>query len=45
MFYADTVGAAEVVKALSAHKPRLGADFQIAPLLQRMAAENHRFTA
>jgi 3-hydroxyacyl-CoA dehydrogenase len=45
MFYADTVGAAEVVKALNAHKPRLGADFQIAPLLQRMAAENHRFTA
>jgi 3-hydroxyacyl-CoA dehydrogenase len=45
MFYADTVGAAEVVAALEKHKPKLGAEFTVAPLLRQMAVEQRRFTA
>jgi 3-hydroxyacyl-CoA dehydrogenase len=44
MFYADTVGAANVVAALEKHMPRLGDGFAIAPLLQKMAGEGKRFT-
>jgi 3-hydroxyacyl-CoA dehydrogenase len=44
MFYADTVGAAEVVAALQRHMPRLGEGFRIAPLLQQVASEGKRFT-
>ena len=44
MFYADTVGAGEVVAALERHKPRLGAGFAVAPLLQKLANEKVRFT-
>ena len=44
MFYADTVGAAEVVAALKRHMPKLGAGFAVAALLQQMAAEQRRFT-
>jgi 3-hydroxyacyl-CoA dehydrogenase len=45
MFYADTVGAADVLAALQKHLPKLGPDFAIAPLLEQMAAEKKRFTA
>jgi 3-hydroxyacyl-CoA dehydrogenase len=44
MFYADTVGAANVVAALEKHLPKLGPDFVIAPLLKQIAAEKKRFT-
>jgi 3-hydroxyacyl-CoA dehydrogenase len=43
MFYADTVGIANVVAKLKEHGPRLGPDFTISPLLERMAAEGKRF--
>ncbi len=43
MFYADTVGIANVVAKLKEHGPRLGPDFSISPLLERMAAEGKRF--
>jgi 3-hydroxyacyl-CoA dehydrogenase len=43
MFYADTVGLANVVASLKAHAARLGPDFTISPLLERMAAEGKRF--
>jgi 3-hydroxyacyl-CoA dehydrogenase len=44
MFYADTVGAANVLAALEKHLPKLGPDFVIAPLLRQVAAEGRRFT-
>jgi 3-hydroxyacyl-CoA dehydrogenase len=44
MFYADTVGAANVAAALEKHAPRLGEGFTIAPLLRQMAVEQRRFT-
>lgn len=43
MFYADTVGIANVVSKLKEHGPRLGPDFSISPLLERMASEGKRF--
>ncbi len=45
MFYADTVGAAEVVAALAKHKPRLGDGFAVAPLLEQAARDGRRLTA
>jgi 3-hydroxyacyl-CoA dehydrogenase len=45
MFYADTVGAANVVAALEKHMARLGAGFAVAPLLRQVAAEQRRLTA
>ncbi|HOW49552.1 MAG TPA: 3-hydroxyacyl-CoA dehydrogenase NAD-binding domain-containing protein [Rubrivivax sp.] len=45
MFYADTVGAAEVVAALAKHKPRLGDGFALAPLLEQAARDGRRLTA
>ena len=44
MFYADTIGAAQVLAALEKHLPKLGPDFAIAPLLRQVAAEGRRFT-
>ncbi|HOM11744.1 MAG TPA: 3-hydroxyacyl-CoA dehydrogenase NAD-binding domain-containing protein [Rubrivivax sp.] len=44
MFYADTVGAAQVLAALEKHLPKLGEGFQIAPLLREVAASGKRFT-
>jgi 3-hydroxyacyl-CoA dehydrogenase len=44
MFYADTLGAAEVVAALEKHQAKLGDAFVIAPLLRQMATEQRRFT-
>jgi hypothetical protein len=44
MFYADTVGAANVVAALEKHAPRLGEGFAVAPLLRKLASEGKRFT-
>jgi hypothetical protein len=44
MFYADTVGAGEVVAALEKHRAKLGDGFVTAPLLQQMAAQQRRFT-
>ena len=45
MFYADTVGAAEVVAALAKHKPRLGDGFAVATLLEQAARDGRRLTA
>ncbi|MCU0965332.1 MAG: 3-hydroxyacyl-CoA dehydrogenase NAD-binding domain-containing protein [Burkholderiaceae bacterium] len=45
MFYADTVGAANVLAALEKHAPRLGEGFAVAPLLRQLASEGKRFTA
>jgi 3-hydroxyacyl-CoA dehydrogenase len=44
MFHADTVGAGKVVQALRSHEQRLGPDFELAPLLVKMAEEHRRFT-
>jgi 3-hydroxyacyl-CoA dehydrogenase len=43
MFYADTVGLAQVVGKLEDYGPRLGADFAISPLLRQLAADGKRF--
>ena len=43
MFYADTVGLANVVAKLKEYGPKLGPQFTISPLLERMAAEGKRF--
>jgi 3-hydroxyacyl-CoA dehydrogenase len=43
MFYADSVGLANVVARLKEYGPKLGAGFSISPLLERLAAEGKRF--
>ena len=43
MFYADTVGLKTVVAKLKEYLPKLGNDFTISPLLEKMAAEGKRF--
>jgi 3-hydroxyacyl-CoA dehydrogenase len=43
MFYADTVGLANVVAKLKEYAPKLGAGFRISPLLEQLAAEGKRF--
>lgn len=43
MFYADTVGLANVVAKLKEYGARLGKDFKISPLLEKLAAEGKRF--
>ncbi|MBL8270832.1 3-hydroxyacyl-CoA dehydrogenase NAD-binding domain-containing protein [Steroidobacter sp.] len=43
MFYADTVGLANVVAKLKEYAPKLGADFTISPLLEQLAAAGKRF--
>ena len=43
MFYADTIGLANVVAKLKEYGPRLGPTFSLSPLLERMAAEGKRF--
>jgi 3-hydroxyacyl-CoA dehydrogenase len=43
MFYADTVGLKNVVAKLKEYLPKLGKDFTISPLLEKMAAEGKRF--
>jgi 3-hydroxyacyl-CoA dehydrogenase len=43
MFYADTVGLKTVVAKLKEYLPKLGKDFTISPLLEKMAAEGKRF--
>ncbi|HEY0820857.1 MAG TPA: 3-hydroxyacyl-CoA dehydrogenase NAD-binding domain-containing protein [Rhizobacter sp.] len=43
MFHADTVGLDTVVARLKAYGPRMGANFKISPLLEKMAAEGKRF--
>ncbi|HEY0991417.1 MAG TPA: 3-hydroxyacyl-CoA dehydrogenase NAD-binding domain-containing protein [Kofleriaceae bacterium] len=43
MFYADTVGLAQVVAKLEEYGPRMGADFTISPLLRQLAAGGKRF--
>ncbi|MBU6272445.1 MAG: enoyl-CoA hydratase/isomerase family protein [Betaproteobacteria bacterium] len=42
MFYGDTVGLAHVVERLNAYAPKLGPEFVLSPLLQRLAAEGKR---
>ncbi len=43
MFYADTVGLQTVVAKLKEYQPKLGPDFKISPLLEKLAAEGKRF--
>lgn len=43
MFYADTVGLTNIVAKLKEYGPKMGADFTISPLLERLAAEGKRF--
>ncbi len=43
MFYADTVGLKTVVAKLKEHGPKLGKDFTLSPLLEKLAAEGKRF--
>jgi 3-hydroxyacyl-CoA dehydrogenase len=43
MFYADTVGLANVVAKLKEYGPKLGAGFSISPLLEKLAAEGKKF--
>jgi 3-hydroxyacyl-CoA dehydrogenase len=42
MYYADTVGLANIVAKLKEYGPRMGADFKISPLLEKLAAEGKR---
>jgi 3-hydroxyacyl-CoA dehydrogenase len=42
MFYADTVGLPKVVAKLKELAPRLGPEFVLSPLLERLAAEGKR---
>jgi 3-hydroxyacyl-CoA dehydrogenase len=43
MFYADTVGLKTVVAKLKEFGPKMGADFTLSALLERLAAEGKRF--
>ncbi|WOB07566.1 3-hydroxyacyl-CoA dehydrogenase NAD-binding domain-containing protein [Piscinibacter gummiphilus] len=43
MFYADTVGLDNVVAKLKEYGPRMGANFKISPLLEKMAADGKKF--
>ncbi len=43
MFYADTVGLQNVVAKLREYGSRMGADFTISPLLEKLATEGKRF--
>jgi len=43
MFYADTVGLNNVVAKLKEYGPKMGKDFTISPLLEKLAAEGKRF--
>jgi 3-hydroxyacyl-CoA dehydrogenase len=43
MFYADTVGLAQVVAKLEHYGSKLGKDFAISPLLRQLAADGKRF--
>ena len=43
MFYGDTVGLKTVVAKLKEYGPKLGEDFSLSPLLEKLAAEGKRF--
>jgi 3-hydroxyacyl-CoA dehydrogenase len=43
MFYGDTVGLKNVVAKLKEHGSKLGKDFSLSPLLEKLAAEGKRF--
>ncbi len=43
MFYADTVGLKTVVAKLKEYGPKMGKDFTISPLLEKLASEGKRF--
>jgi 3-hydroxyacyl-CoA dehydrogenase len=43
MFHGDTVGLKTVVAKLKEYGPKLGADFKLSPLLEKLAAEGKRF--
>ncbi len=42
MFYGDTIGLKHVVAKLKAYGPKLGSNFTISPLLEKLAAEGKR---
>ncbi|MBL0730033.1 3-hydroxyacyl-CoA dehydrogenase NAD-binding domain-containing protein [Piscinibacter sp. HJYY11] len=43
MFYGDTVGLDKVAAKLKEYGPRMGANFKLSPLLEKMAAEGQKF--
>lgn len=43
MFYGDTIGLKDVVARLKEYGPKLGTNFTISPLLEKLAAEGKRF--
>jgi 3-hydroxyacyl-CoA dehydrogenase len=43
MFYGDTVGLKNVVAKLREYGPKLGKDFSLSPLLEKLAAEGSKF--
>jgi len=43
MYYADTIGLARIVEALRKYAPKLGPEFRISPLLERLATEGKGF--
>ena len=43
MFYGDTVGLKNVAAKLKEYGPKMGKDFTISPLLEKLAAEGKRF--
>jgi 3-hydroxyacyl-CoA dehydrogenase len=43
MFYADTVGLRTVVAKLKEYGPKMGKEFTISPLLEKLASEGKRF--
>jgi 3-hydroxyacyl-CoA dehydrogenase len=43
MFYGDTIGLKTVVAKLKEYGPKLGPDFKISPLLEKLAAAGKRF--
>jgi 3-hydroxyacyl-CoA dehydrogenase len=44
MYYADSIGLKTVVEKLKLHKPKLGANFSISPLLEQLAAQGKKFS-
>lgn len=43
MYYADTMGLSAIVKKLEEYGPKLGADFEVAPMLKKLAEQGRGF--
>jgi 3-hydroxyacyl-CoA dehydrogenase len=44
MYYADQIGARQIVERLNAYRGQLGPNFTLSPLLAKLAASNERFS-